>query len=244
MVDHPVSAGVDPAVTGGPPVGAAGEFNGPAPQREWLLPGADELFRSIYTRSGTGAGDTLAICSAIAGEGKTTIALGLSVTLAQDYPDRQVLLVETDYERPALAKDFGVPPNPGLIDCLLDNQPIWSAYRATFLENLHLLPAGGPAAHAGRVLRSSRIAVAMDTIRQSYDTIILDLPAMLTNSDALPLLDLADGVVFVVRAGVTPAALVNKAIAELDDSRGRFRGVVLNGAQSGMPGWLRRLCGL
>jgi len=209
-----------------------------------VLPGADELFRGIYTRAGIGTCDALAICSAIAGEGKTTIALGLGVTLAQDYPDRQVVVVETDYHRPVLAQDFGVSPNPGLVECLLENQPIWAAYRSTFLDNLHLVPAGGPAPQAGRVLRSSRMALAVDAMRRSSDIIILDLPAMLVNSDALPLTDLADGVLFVVRAGVTPSALVNKALAEIDDSRGRLRGVVLNGGQSAMPGWLRRLCGL
>src|SRR5438105_7537063 len=71
--------------------------------REWLLTGADELFRGIYTRAGIGASEVVAVCSAIAGEGKTAISLGLGVTLAQDFPERRVLLVETDFQRPGLA---------------------------------------------------------------------------------------------------------------------------------------------
>src|SRR5262249_134300 len=52
-----------------------------AEPREWLFPGADETFRSIYTRAGTGfAPEVLAICSAITGEGKTTVGVGLAVT--------------------------------------------------------------------------------------------------------------------------------------------------------------------
>src|SRR5712691_3104789 len=59
--------------------------------REWQFPNGDELFRGIYTRAGTGfAGEVLAVCSAIAGEGKTTVCVGLGVTLAQDFPDRRV----------------------------------------------------------------------------------------------------------------------------------------------------------
>src|SRR5437868_921398 len=107
--------------------------------REWLLPEADEFFRGIYTRAGTGAAETLAICSAIAGEGKTTIALGLGVTIAQDFPERRVLVVETDPHRPAMAKDFEVEPKPGLIDCLVAERPIQLGYRATSLDNLHLV---------------------------------------------------------------------------------------------------------
>src|SRR6188508_3126789 len=65
--------------------------------REWLFPQGDELFRGIYTRAGTGfAAEVLAVCSAVAGEGKTTVGLGLAVTIAQDFPERRVLLVETD----------------------------------------------------------------------------------------------------------------------------------------------------
>jgi Mrp family chromosome partitioning ATPase len=38
----------------------------------------------------------IGVCSAISGEGKTTVAVGLAVTIAQDFPERRVLLVETD----------------------------------------------------------------------------------------------------------------------------------------------------
>src|SRR5947207_14143009 len=82
-------------------------------QREWLFAGADELFRNLYTRAGIGfTSEVLAVSSAIAREGKTTVSLGLAVTVAQDYPERRVCLVETDFQRPTLAADFGVDPTP------------------------------------------------------------------------------------------------------------------------------------
>src|SRR5260370_754772 len=88
---------------------------------EWLFPSGDELFRGIYTRAGTGfAAEVLAVCSALAGEGKTTVGVGLAVTIAQDFPDRRVLLVETDLRRPVLAEDFGIDSSPGLLDCLVN----------------------------------------------------------------------------------------------------------------------------
>jgi capsular exopolysaccharide synthesis family protein len=210
--------------------------------RPWLVPGSDEIFRGIYTRAGTGEAETLAICSALAGEGKSTIALGLAVTIAQDFPRRRVLLVETDLHRPVLARDFELEPSPGLIDCLLDDEPLQMAYRPTTLHNLQLLPAGAPRGNPGRILRSERMVSAVETMSQGYDTVILDVPAILANSDSLLLTDLADGVIFVVRAGVTPLPLVNKAISQMAD--GKLRGAVLNGAASSVPNWLRRLCGL
>src|SRR5258708_3974875 len=104
--------------------------------REWVFPGADEHFRGIYTRAGTGfRSEVVAICSAIKGEGKTTLSVGLSITLAQDFPEHRVLLVETDFQNPVLAEDFALAPNPGLIDCMHTGEPIQNALRPTFLDN-------------------------------------------------------------------------------------------------------------
>ena len=72
--------------------------------------------------------------------------------------------------------------------------------------------------------------------------VLLDVPAILANSDSLSLTELADGVVFVVRSGVTPLSRVKRAMQGLDGAK--LRCVVLNGSTSAIPGWLRRLCGL
>jgi capsular exopolysaccharide synthesis family protein len=211
--------------------------------RDWLFAGADELFRNIYTRAGIGfTSEVLAVSSAIAGEGKTTVSLGLAVTVAQDYPERRVLLLETDFQRPTLADDFGVEPTPGLVDCILGHEPLELAFRGSFLDNLHLLPVGGPAPGPGRALRSTRMATIMDSLRQSYDLVVVDAPSLLVNSDSVMLMDLADGAVLVVRSGVTPASMVGKAIEQIDETK--LRGVVLNGSRSAIPGWLRRLGGM
>src|SRR5919201_2526628 len=172
--------------------------------REWVFPGSDEFFRSIDTRAGIGVAETLAVCSAIAGEGKTTVSIGLAVTIAQDFPERRVLLVETDFRQPVLAGDFGVDASPGFADCLLNDQPINSAYRATLLDNLCLLPAGGPVERPTRLLRSTRMVAALAAIRQDHDLVILDVPAILGSSDALFLSNLADAAEFGVRGGGTP----------------------------------------
>src|SRR5260370_7535660 len=66
------------------------------PPREWLFTGADELFRGLHTRAGIGfASEVLMVSSALAGEGKTTLSLGLALTLPQAYPDRPAILSNT-----------------------------------------------------------------------------------------------------------------------------------------------------
>ena len=210
--------------------------------RAAILPAADEVFRGIYTRAGIGmSGEIIGVCSAIAGEGKTTVGLGLAVTMAQDFPNRSVLLVEADLQRPVLARDFDVEPRPGLTECLLNASALEEAVRPTYLENLDLMPAGGPSEGMGRLLRSIRMGSAADAWRQMYEIVIIDLPAILVNSDSLVVSDLLDVLIFVARAGVTPTSLVTKALEQLDATK--VRGVVLNDSTTSTPNWLRRMCG-
>jgi Mrp family chromosome partitioning ATPase len=217
----------------------------PVVPRELPLPETDEVFRGIYTRAALGFGsEIIAVTSATSGEGKTTLGLGLAITIAQDFPDRRVLVIETALQRPVLCEDFGIESTPGLVDALLGELPISSACRPTFLDNLDLLPAGSATAHRGRLLRSAGMIAALESLREMYHLIILDAPSLLTNSDGLLLTDLSDAVLFVVRTGGggPAAALVNKALEQIDEAK--LRGIVLNGSPSSITGWLRGLLGM
>jgi capsular exopolysaccharide synthesis family protein len=225
--------------------GSAGGSTMPTPNsgpRKPIFPEAEELFRGIYTRAGLTAPGVVAVTSAIAGEGKTTVALGLAVMVAQDFPERRVLLVEADLRAPVLAADFEVEFQPGLSEALEGTYPVGFGYRDTFLPNLRLLPAGQATPNPSRLLRSSRFAGVLAATRRNHDLVILDAPALLVTSDSALVTDQADGVIMVVRSGITPAPIVNRALEMVDAER--LRGVVLNGAQSAVPGWLRRIFGL
>ena len=210
--------------------------------REVAIPNTDEVFRGLYTRAGFGVvPEVLAVCSALNGEGKTTLSLGLAITLAQDFPDKRVLVVETDPEHASMVEDFGLQRGPGLYDWLCGDASVSLEPHATFLDNLDLLPAGTPVAGRGRPLRSARMGTLIEALRENYEHVILDTPAILTNSDAVLLTELADGAVLVVRTGVAPHSVVQRALQQIDEAK--LRGVVLNGVQSAIPGWMRRLFG-
>ena len=206
-----------------------------------VVPGADELFRSLYTGFEISGGTSLAVCSAISGEGKTTISLGLAVAIAQDLPDRRIVVVETDLWRPVLASDFGFETSPGLVDCLLDRQPLSAALRSSGLDNLSLLVAGSASANAQRLLRSNRMPELMDQLKRQFDVVIVDTPATLAHSEVSLLARMVEDVVFVVRTGVTPADDLQAALARLQSAK--LRGIVLNDARSSVPTMVRRLVG-
>lgn len=210
--------------------------------RRWLLRGGDELFRSMYTRAKIAPHEVVAISSATAGEGRTTVALGIASTMAQDFPDRRIVVVETDLDQPVFARDFAFEAKPGLIDCLVADELIPHALRPTSFDNLRLIPSGGPARGTERLLGSSRMETLLRMMRRQFDVIVLDAPPILTDSDGAPVVALADACIFVVRAGIASADRVERAVAEIEPAK--LRGTVLNGADSAVPRVLRRLFGL
>jgi tyrosine-protein kinase Etk/Wzc len=213
-----------------------------AARRAWPIGGANELFRSLYTGFDTGPSTSVAICSAVQGEGKTTIALGLAIAIAQDRPDRRVVVVETDLWRAVLARDFGMPASPGLVDVLLDRQPLASALRATTLDNLSLLVAGSDVASPQRLLRSSRMPEILDILRRMFDVVIVDTPAALAHSEVGLLSRMVAEVIFVVRTGVTPSRELGTALSRIQGAN--LRGIVVNDARSSVPRAVRRIVGL
>ncbi|HEY6202681.1 MAG TPA: CpsD/CapB family tyrosine-protein kinase [Candidatus Limnocylindria bacterium] len=209
------------------------------PRRNWLIPGADELFRSLYTGFEVMQGASFAVCSAVSGEGKTTISLGLALAIAQDLPDKRVVVVETDLWHPVLAKDFGIETVPGLVDSLLDRAPVLSTLRSTSLDNLSLVVAGGAVAGAQRLLRSARMPQIIEELRRTHDVLILDTPAALAHSEVALLARMVDDVVFVVRTGVTPAHALTSALGRIQGAK--VRGIIVNDARSSVPGAVRQL---
>lgn len=202
-----------------------------------------ESFREIYTAALSESGDaqpvTIGVTSAIRGEGRTTTALGLALTIARDL-DVHVLLVELDLERPALARELQIPATPGLVDVLVDGDTFIGA-AVRHLENggIDLLPVGSQPRAPSRLLRSATLRSLLEAMRDSYQVVILDLPPTLGNSDIVPLSSLTDGLLLVVRAGVTPARLVERATTRFPDDK--VRGVILTGQYSKIPRWMRRL---
>lgn len=180
----------------------------------------------------------LGVSSAIGGEGKTTIALGLAASFAKGH-QRDVLLVESDMRRPQLCDDFGLQPIPGLSEYLQGRAKLEAALQRTTIENLRLLPAGEAVANPSRLLQSDEAAKLFQGLRADFGTVIVDMPSLLESSEASLLKQRMDGVLLVVRAGVTPRRVVLEAANILNHAA--LCGVVLNARRSFAPGWLARI---
>lgn len=195
-----------------------------------------EVYRQIYVSldlAPSSGSTVIGITSAISGEGRTTTAVGLAQTLADDL-DVPIALVEVDLERPALAARFGVSPAPGLAEVLRDECSIEEAMRP-LSGNLSLVTAGMPGADSGRLLHRLHVQNPFQDRGRLHGIVILDLPPIINHSYSRLVASVTDALVLVVRAGVTPAEVVREAIARLEDHPPQ--GVVFNGPRSSLPSW-------
>jgi len=198
-----------------------------------------------WTQAAAGAGRTLAVASAREGEGRSSIARAIAVSMAEDHAS-QVLLIECDLVHPSLAKDFDLDGSgtggQGLVEVLTGTAWAEEVVRRTGLPNLWLLPAGGPHDNPSRVLRSAAFTAFLDEVRKHFAFVVLDLPAVEQSSDAAVLAQLTDGTIFVVRAGATDQRAVERSLQLLGNAR--LHGVVLNRRRSAVPGFVRRIAQL
>jgi capsular exopolysaccharide synthesis family protein len=178
------------------------------------------------------------ITSAVYGEGKTTVALNLAGTIAQN-SEQRVSLVDFNLRNWDMQSRLGLPPAAGLVDVLEGSEDDLSAIlQRTELENLNIIPAGRAAANPARLVRSPRLGEVVSTLRSMNDFIVLDMAPVLPVADTKTMARHLDGVVMVVRAGVTPREIVARAIDAVGGDK--VLGVVLNGVETAMPKWLQR----
>lgn len=201
--------------------------------REVLRPGAHaaDQYRALRTRVQQAAHgrpvSVLLVSSPGRGEGRTQTAAGLALIMAQEF-DRRVCLVDADLRHPDLRERFGLPPGPGLSDVLAGQAALDEAL--IYVEDLHVtvLPGGTPSADA-ELLGTPAMRRTLQALRARFDRIVIDGPVVLPVSDVALLSPLVDGVMLVVRSGVTTRPAIQDALDGIASDR--LLGLMLNDAQ-------------
>lgn len=208
------------------------------PENVLHFAGVRESLRHLYDQllaAASDRGGTYSITSAAAGEGKTLVALSLARLMADDL-EKSVVVIDGNLWRPEVHEILDVPLLPGLAGCMRGECTVQDAARE--VNGLWVLPAGTEP-NPSRLLRSAAARSVVEEVRRVFDVAILDLPALLANSEARVMAGWTDGVVIVVRADSTPAPAVLTAIESIE--RQKMLGVVLNEPMSRIPRWLDRL---
>src|SRR5712692_3253414 len=199
----------------------------------WFIDRCRQAYLSV---SFPGPRRVLGITSALHGEGKTTVALGIATALAADTGEPTMLL-ECDLETSS-DEFFGLTSGPGLSDWLEGEQSL-RILRMPPLANTFLIPAGGMRPDAARVFYRLSQSTVVDDLQQEFPNVIVDLPPLLSIAYSSLAAKVTERILLVARYGTTPLDALEKAVFLLGHER--ISGIVLNGYASRTPGWLRRL---
>jgi Mrp family chromosome partitioning ATPase len=148
---------------------------------------------------------SLAIFSPCRDEGKTTMAINLAISLANDHL-HTVLLVDFDLKRPTVAAKLGVSPKKGTDDLLRGEADVEEClYHPDGFDRLVLLPARAAMDNSSEALAGRRGRELVAELRSRYpDRIVLfDLPPILETDDALAFAPLVECGLVVVAEGMT-----------------------------------------
>jgi len=202
--------------------GQAGFLNGGSPE--------GEAFRRLRTRILTLDQDeplrSLAVTSAIPGEGKSTVVASLAYTMAQT--GHRVVVVDADLRRPTLHNIFELPNQLGLSSILREEATLDEAVQQSKFPGLYVLTSGPLPPDPAVVLGSSQVTTVIEQLTQQFDRVFVDTPSLLAVADAAVLAPLVDGVLLVVGRAQARGEAVQTAYTQLADIGARSIGIVVN----------------
>lgn len=185
---------------------------------------------------GNGGLRTIAITSSARGEGKTLTACNLALTRASH--GVRTLLIDADMRASGVTGFFGMATSRyGLSDLLAGSVELAEVCTRLWVdgrETLCVIPAGTATPHSAELLDSPKMAQLLDEARGQFDLIVIDTPPLNVVTDAATIVPIVDGVVLVVRGGVTDRAALEVMLERLARGNGRVLGVVLNDVR--LPG--------
>jgi capsular exopolysaccharide synthesis family protein len=196
--------------------------------------GGTESFRQLRTNLefidvGTPL-QIIVVTSSVAAEGKTTTVTNLGAALVA--AGKRVVIVEADLRRPSLNGYFGASRSLGLTDVVVGRADVDDALQPVGFNGLTLLPSGPLPPNPSELVGTDAMVDLLESLRDRFDSIIIDTPPLLPVTDAAVLAAHADGVLVVARAGKTTRHQLMMAMRSLQAVGARVLGTVLNIAPS------------
>ena len=154
------------------------------------------------------------VTSSDAGDGKTTLAANLAISIAQS--GKRVVLLEADFRRPRLQQLFDLQDSKGLSGALADSEEVLDVFNVTPVENLSVITCGPRPANPADLLTSPRFEQLLEVLREKFDFVLVDSPPLLAVTDPAIVAPLVDGVLLVLRLTKHARSGIRRSRAILD----------------------------
>lgn len=198
----------------------------------------EQAWAGIFLSPERAAPKSVVVTSAEPGEGVSQLAASLALVGSSTEHGARVALVDLNVRHPTVAKVFGIPEAPGVLEILRDNVPVSAALVQAANPRLSLLAAGKGEDVPLSLLRSERVGELIRELVKDHDHVIIDAPAVNRLAIAPALATFTEGVVLVTRAGVTRRESVAEAKKRIELAQGKVVGIILNRREYPIPGFI------
>lgn len=169
------------------------------------------------------------ITSAYENEGKSSVAANLALALAKN--GRKVVLVDADFNKPAVFKIFDLDGSKSL-NKAIEGTSSWSSQVVSDRSGLDLLPSSQDTLKSEILTNSKKLDEIMKELREEYDFVIVDTsPAYLLN-ETMAMNELVDATLFVVRQDYATSDVINETVKRLTYVKDNVLGVVFKNVVS------------
>lgn len=171
--------------------------------------------------------NTIMVTSPGRGDGKTTVATNLAISIARD-ASQTALLVDANLRWPGISCGLGLDVRPGLTEHILQERPLDSLFVNPGISKLVVLPAGASQEDSLDILSSPKMQRLVAEMKSRYPDryVIFDCPHLLGMPDALAFAEYVDGIVLVAGEGETARNDLKAALGMLQGRN--LLGIVLN----------------
>ena len=166
------------------------------------------------------------VTSSMQNEGKSTVIANLAVSFAN--LEKKVLLLEGDLRNPSVHRMFNISNINGLTDILLKDKAFAECVHCTDTKNLHVLTCGAIPPNPSELLASNKMTEFVNSLKDRYDYIFIDTPAIGVVTDAGIVSTYSDGCIFVVGAKNAEIETVKISIERLESLGANILGGILN----------------
>lgn len=190
-----------------------------------------EAYKSLRTNFNfiamNGKNRRIVVTSTLRDEGKSSVAINLSISLAQ--AGKKVLLIDADLRNPSLRRylKLHVDEKIGLSDLLAGEAKVGDCLIETE-TGFDLIAGGAIPPNPAELISSNAMKSLLDVAAERYDYIICDAPPVGVISDAVALSPLCDGVIFVIRHKFANKNQIRRGLQSLQSLNAKILGVVFN----------------